>query len=513
MENAVAIAREICSLPISLDNCWKITSAYPSMEDPQLILIHTNDHYDPEKVSHAPLQKIRGIIIDTKRKAIVVNSPGHEIVMTTHSPLKIAENGDLEFETVLKTSGTGDSYAYTVGTKRFKSGKYTIRLGYEGAILRIFKWEEKVFVATYKNLDGKTASIPGRPPFFQIFEDMTKGWLDLNSLYDHPSKSCIVAYNFLICHDCLKTVSSISDQFVIPTPYSVASEEGRDDCTCREHKFLPLGEETINVEIANKFLFPNKFADKDYGESLVPGEIKIIRDVNTYPAKITNIKFKPTEQIDERLHGGDFVMLYDEEEKTFYKIESPGYTFRRGVLFGSINFYNQFIKTISFFASSDANYIYKNNNFPYPLLSAMDKKGKGKKREMKPLPLATRRDKYIYVQTLYKLIMAPSIRKWVGVWMESYHRDINALASFFAKVEPTEEFRKENTVFTAKTYDVWMDLRGGHSNYHHKAPRIPNKEHIKELLYESRRISIGPLLSQFRSYLKKQSKETSTTNS
>lgn len=502
MEHAFNVARKVCNLPKSLDEFWKINSAYPSFEDPQLILIHTNDRYDPERVSHAPLRRIRGIIIDVKREIIVVHSTGHEVVLTVDTPLRFNEEDEsIELDTIISKPGSNDRYIQTHGTMKFSKKNVYIRPGFEGAILRVFKWNGVIFVATFKTLFGREASLPGRSTFYELYTKY--GGPDVEELYKTKAESCPMIHHFLICADELRSVSSITNNFVINSILSMCDELNKE-CPCSEynsdHGVLPVANTKITVDIANKYLFPAEFVEPKFIDpSIAPGELRLISK-NT-DGIITDVVFNPTGQEDKRLKGGDFVMIFDDETCTYYKIESAAYTFRRSALFGNINFYNQFIKTINFFVSSDPAYIMKNNKFPYPPIKGKAKRG----NKMENLPLITRQEKYAYVKALYKLILSPVLRHEVDGWMKKYEEDIKNLSHFFATVDPTPEFKEEfKKVFQTQTFEIWSELR---KDFTYRSPRVDKESvmerNIREALLNGRGIAISPILQQYRLYMKR----------
>lgn len=495
--HAFSVARKVCCLPSELDPFWKINSAYPSFEDPKLILIHTNKDYDPERVSHAPLSKIRGVIIDVEREVILVETTGHDEILTTNTPIQRCDDGSIEFETLISKAGSNDRFIYRVGTKKFN--RYFITPGFEGAILRIFKWNGRIFIATFKTLLGEETSIPGRPSFYDLYKRC--GGIPAEILYDMKSPSCNVVHNFLISTNELKTVSSFSNEFILVSYHTYCNVK-EEDCLCHEdkdHLSLPVAETSIDVNTANKILFPQKFIKKSsIDKSLAPGELKIVNDDAENPYKITDFIFNPTYQNDERLQGGDFVMIFDRDTNTFYRVESPAYTFRREALDGNINLYNQFIRTISYFSFNDAKHLFNNNTFSYPLIVDVSNKDNGKNKYHRILPINTRAEKHIYVQAFYSLVLSPPLRPQIKEWISKYHKDVSDLATFFANNIPTEEFIKANPIFTTKTIEVWKSFSG--NNIRNKDFLIKN---IKERLYDSKGISIGPLIAQYRKYSKK----------
>ena len=411
-----SVIRETLYLDPKYDELWDILSVYPeqksSSEPVQLALIHYNDKYDPDVRATSVIRNLRGTIVDVRNKIVYAESYGYPEALTALSPItaSIGEDGkpvSYEFETQLKVyhsdQNENEKPKLTFGTREFDASRCTFHVGYEGVILRVFKYAGRVFFATHKNLYGEKSFFGDahfgkiydrlRGPelrtgekigsFEQPFQEGSSGLFRSRLAY---SPYC---YIFLMVDNKIRVATTTRDNRIIFiamkemwSPMQHAKQPG--DCYfCEsEDDFVkpneviylkntysnpddkPLTRQSeIDVTLANAILFPDRFANHvaaqvaEPDNSTNPDKPRVSTLSNhkqlTYVYNDDNSKVLRVDYVapnttphDERLRGGDFVIMYYRTETgnmLLFHIESIPFNYRVKVTNNDPIYYHRFV--------------------------------------------------------------------------------------------------------------------------------------------------------------------------
>lgn len=168
----------------SLDECWDVIDIHPKDDNatPQLALAHYNDNYDSYNRMHEPLRRVRGIIIDLNTGAVVCDSYGHTQSLPCYEPIT-EEVSSSNPEGVIQISTEIAMYLNSIdvapeetakinfGLREFDKATTKLFLGYEGAMIRIFKWNGQVFFSTHRRIDASSSNWGGRKPFLNFINN------------------------------------------------------------------------------------------------------------------------------------------------------------------------------------------------------------------------------------------------------------------------------------------------------------------------------------------------------
>jgi len=261
-----------------------------------LILIHYNRKFDTKNPEHEPLKQIRDIIFDLNKQQIVAKS--NEFVE------KIEINEPLE-----EKDGT-----IIIGDKKFDGGKLFIQ--YESFSIMVFKHNKNIYISTYLTINrDKTFKCK------EIFINLSG--INIENLFGEEEYSPY-CYKFL--------VTNVFDEKVIYDGYSKMWENGTYETTV-EPKLRESGlaqfcgaklvnfelfnggdnlieQKPISVELANKIIYPLKYATID-NVNLLNRELYYKYNKSELVDVLFNNKGKDLCD-DIRTHGGDLVkMVHD----------------------------------------------------------------------------------------------------------------------------------------------------------------------------------------------------------
>jgi len=359
------IISSILGLPAELSKYWDILDSYPK-DNPELYLIHYNDNFDITNRVSEKLWNIRGVIVDINKKVVVANSHGYVESLPCNNEIVEDKDNIIIYTHIKKYFHKEEDAPYedakiTFGDRKFNKNNTFLYIGYEGAFVRIFKWKGKVFFSTHKKIDATTSHWKGRTAFYTLYK-MLNGPMDELFGDEDYSPYC---HLFLITHNDIRLCTSVRDNRILylgvnkmwedtyGTNYKLVIPkfvEQEDAFQTFDHGLIK--QPPVSVDIANKFLFPTKYAEKmpeDY--NAIYGEMVVYYDKQ---GNVTNIHYYGDKTDDERLNGGDFIILYTKLENgdiKSYKLESPGYAFRKSIVVEDPNLYHRFVIGMSdFFA-------------------------------------------------------------------------------------------------------------------------------------------------------------------
>lgn len=258
---------EILGLPREFENLLEIVD-----RDGPLHMVSLKEPSDA-------LYEIRGVVVDYEKRVIVCPSLGYDRIIRVENHLK-----EIDGKLIIPMNDNSLSFS-----------QYELFVGYEGALLRVYKYEGNVYISSYKAINCQKAKWGRGFSFLSLFLQYLKR--DPESLFG-KEKTYRHFYSFLLTHPSLRLSSSFSYNGLIllnsektPLPF-------------------PPGETIqyslpVSISIANQCLFPQN------------------------------------EGIDPRLSGGDFLMLRSDQGT--FRLESPAYQFRVKMTGGDPNMYNHFV--------------------------------------------------------------------------------------------------------------------------------------------------------------------------
>lgn len=444
---------------------WDVLEVYPKDPtlEPRLGLVHYNQDYDPYNRLHAPLAKVRGIIIDLKTGAIVCDSYGNTQSLPCNEPIIESEemlSVDTEVTMYLNSfeSAPEESAKTKMGIRQFNKSNTKLFLGYEGAMIRVFKWNNKVFFSTHRRIDASASDWGGRRKFSELYKDLNGP--DLESFFGEEPYSPY-CYMMLIAHNEIRLVTSTSDNRIIFIGVKKLWEENGPYQWDKEYQIkIPTASDTViiqpsvDVNIANKFLFPSKFAS-DVPENLDDDtkENEMIVDYDFSNNSVKDIYFKGGDVTSsEKLAGGDFIIMYTQNEKgetLVYRLESPAFEYRTEITGNDPNLYHRFVvEMVNFTKGNPEDLAEKYPNYVTE---------KGERMSLKEA-----KDRRAYWWSLYYDAVPPYYKDDVDKFYKRYITDVSRIAKFIKNeyldllsklADEKSEERKRVTIETQKRFD------------------------------------------------------------
>jgi len=527
--NAVkAFVGQALGIPMNLWTYWEIIDRYPA-DKPELALAHYTEDYDPYNRSHEPLRKIRGTVVDLTTGAVVADSYGYTQTLPVYGPLREFTSPDnpsgsiiLQTEVPLYFNRVEDAPEEAVklrmGDREFDQSTTRLSIGYEGVLVRIFKWKDQVFFSTHRRIDALRSGWGGRKPFYELYTKL--GGPDLKSIFGEEPYSPY-CHQFLVVDNEIRLATSTrdnrilylgvkkvwneeiyatesgpyawSDEFVLYVPQK--GEKSEPEVFSQEIDRAMFIQSSISVATANKFLFPQYYAPRIPASGEAAGynakENELIIDY-TDDGEVREVYFNPvSEQIsDERVIGGDFVIMYTQTpdgETIVYRLEPTAFEYRVMVTGNDPNMYHRFVTEMIHFTKGD----------PHDLLSKypryIDSSGQ--------LHLDEPVERRIYWWSLFYGAVAPAFKEEVDGYLQRYNDDIKKVADFivsdFPKIKDEEELKRINQ----NTRNRFTELRQIASDISRREKRRPHTV-LVNLLYKETGPSLYKMMSTVRNILR-----------
>ena len=478
------VAKALGLAPI-LNVLWDVIEVYP--KDPTLTpllgLAHYNQDYDPYNRLHAPLARVRGVIVDLKTGAIVCDSYGHTQSLPCNEPLTESSDGTISVSTEVTMylnsfeTAPEENAKTKMGTRDFDKSTTRLFLGYEGAMIRIFKWNNKVFFSTHRRIDASASDWGGRRKFSELYKELN-GPDPASFFGDEPySPYC---YMMLIAHNEIRLATSTSDNRIIfigmkkvwnETDYA---KEGGPYAWTQEFKIkIPDGSEksfafsennnhsliiqpSVSVDIANKFLFPSRYAN-DMPESYTNArDNEMVVEYELEGNEVKDIYFKGSgSTTSDKLAGGDFIIIYtqsSEGETLVYRLESPAFEYRVDVTGNDPNLYHHFVVQMVNFTKADVEDL--NDKYPHYVTENGEK-----------MSLKEAKDRRTYWWSLFYDAVPPFYKDEVDKFYKKYVTDVNHIAKFikdeYLNLLPklNEEKSEERKRISPETQKRFDDIR------------------------------------------------------
>jgi len=522
---------QVLAIPPYLWKLWDIIDVYPP-DRPTLALAHYTDGYDHYNRAHEPLRKIRGIIVDLNTGAVVASSYGYTQSLPIYAPLEEHHspedpNGSIVLQTEIGMyinrfeDAPEEPVKINYGAREFNKGTSKLSLGYEGVLIRVFKWNDQIFFSTHRRIDGYRSKWGGRELFYDIYKRLGGPNLeDQVTLFgDEPySPYC---HQFLVVDNAVRLATSTRDNRIL---YLGAKKVWDEEVYAQEsgpyawpgdfHLYLPklhqkeepevfsqdfdrsmIQQSEVDVATANKFIFPYNFAPRvpksGKAAEYDAKENEMLIDY-TQDGKVNEIYFNPiTEDIaDERLTGGDFVILYTrtpQGETIVYRLEPVAFDYRMRVTQNDPNMYHHFVTEMVLFTKSDPRDLL--NKFPH----YSDSEGQFQLND----PDSRQR----YWWSLYYGAIAPAYKDEVDGFFVQYNRDIRNVAKFimhdYYNITDEEELKRINEN-TRRRFD---NLRQIASDVSSREGRSPFGI-VVSLLYKETGLSLYKMISTVRNIMR-----------
>lgn len=243
-------------LNIDNNNSWDIIDSNGSLS-----LIHYNDDSNLLKYGH-----LRGMVIDTDKKKIVCKSYEYtptavldELTIHSDNKLYITDTAGLEHV--------------------FEQSQLNIKRGFDGTIIRVFKYNGKVYHSTHRRLDI-TRSRWGNSIFFKQMYQQLNGPTD-DELFDPQELSSPYVYIFLIVHPDILNVTKepITNGYIVYLGNKVIDHSSTENGKKLNIKTPP----NLTITEANhhlRFGFQDQFDDSKLDKRMRPGEFVILYKLN-----------------------------------------------------------------------------------------------------------------------------------------------------------------------------------------------------------------------------------------
>jgi len=406
-----------------------------------------------------------------------------------------------------------------LGVRDFDKASATLFLGYEGAMVRLFKWNGQVFFSTHRRIDASRSNWGGRTSFFELYKKLGGPEIDTFFGAEPYSPFC---YMLLVAHNEIRLATSTRDNRIIfigvkkvwdeekyaseGKPYSWSGElkpkipsipvvNQNTFSTNLDHSMIV--QPSVDVATANKFLFPNQFA-KDIPTTNEAAQYnakdhEILVDYNDAGNAVNEVFFKrlPQRIADEKLAGGDFIILYTKSadgNTIVYRLESPAFQYRVEITGNDPNLYHRFaVEMVNFYKAEP-----KTLKDTYP--QYISDQGLS-------LSLDQPNDRQIYWWSLFYDAVPPSYKDEVDTYFKRYDNDINKVATFIMSEYPriirmdslSEELKRMNE----NTKRRFEDLRTKALASAHANGQSPHTA-IRNMLFKETGPSLYKMISTVR---------------
>lgn len=427
-------AKKILDLPDYLDKYWDIADTWPKQEEdsiPDLILAHYNELFDPNNRMHDPLRCVRGIIIDTHTGSIVANSYGYTEDLNSTGPL-VEDSESISIETTMpqykKTmeEAPQETPTFVDGVLTIPKSDIRVFVGYEGAMVRIFKWNGHVFFSPHRKIDGRTSFWGTNETFYDMYQRY--GGPPVESFFDDEETSPF-CYIFLVVDDVMQVSGTIATRGLVfigvkqmwdQEKMASAGEpyEHTGDFVIRpphvggaDSKIIMQSD--ISVNLANKILYPQRFASQAPYPTL---ENEILISYDDSFNHVDNVFYEPYTSL---TIGGDFVLVYHLQQDgstIVYRLKSSAFIYRSQVMGEDPNPYRRFVVDMQTFNRESAEKIKQT----YPEYAVNGH----------VIPLNNTADRQMYWWNIFMDAVPPAKRKDAKTFLTRYHDDMKKVSHY-----------------------------------------------------------------------------------
>jgi len=291
-------------LGLEINESWEIVSEYES-----LVMVHYSETADMFQYG-----ALRGVVLDRATKKIVSYSYPHATKLVSDRLSEEISEGCRLVKLSPEVSLT--------------SGDMKIRMGFEGPLFHLFKWNGKVFHSTRRRLEAENSRWGKSTTFEKIFHEL--GGPSDEDLFDPTKKYSPY------CHT-----------FILNSPDVLVASKN----TCRSLIYLgsrkmysvsPYPEEEMDWELRTPKIKP---FDPNSTEGIMRSPELTVEEANAYlysgfynPGKLA--------LSDPRLLPGEFIIVQAGEN--MYRVESSSYNWRSNMRNNNPNFYHRFFELIDY---------------------------------------------------------------------------------------------------------------------------------------------------------------------
>ena len=260
-------------------------------------------------------RNIRGIIVDVVARIVVCASFGYTPTANV-GKLKSGEDGHYH---LVDTDG-----AY----HNVNPAQMSIKLGYEGTIMRIFKHGGTVYHSTHRRIDSSRSRWGNSPSFKELYHQL-KGPAN-EELFSPESTHSPYVYIFLIVHPTVlvATKESVGEGYIVYLGAKIMWE------TC------PYPEAILDLE--------QKLPTGDHIRS--PGELTLEQANHHLQYGYSSDPIAPSSGVEDvRLRPGEFVMLYyqnEEGNQDLLKVQGIPYWWRSNIRNNDPNLLHRFYQLV-----------------------------------------------------------------------------------------------------------------------------------------------------------------------
>lgn len=418
----------LLNIPHHLGNYWQILDSYAN----RFYLIGTVDNerqpIDFSKQDHLEhLRDLQGIVYDAKTNRFVLPAWKHQVKYQVDSPL---EENEFHYSFHAKMINTQKP---CVNDLMFDKEKTQFFVGYEGPIIRIWKWEGQIFVSTLKKIQWKNSILPSsNKTFIDAYKELNG--VDVNTIFGEDDSSPYII-NFQMCHRDVNYLSSRQEHCLIYAGIQIRSGfTGTIDPFIFENTYNTRVSQPISIDQVNKILFPKQ--NVFFVDSLMEGETNLIFDDTD---NLVDVECNPNPSDDLRLDGGSYIILYDSTTATFIQLMPPSYLYRRQMLNRTINLYHKFFTEMATYCQKSEKEYETDEPAVY--------------WDGKVLPTTSQKQKMEYWWTLFFYCVSPHHRKEVITFMDRLHDDLSVINTQFKHED------EANILLYKKGQDLFNILR------------------------------------------------------
>jgi hypothetical protein len=339
------IVAQVIGKPVALED-WDIIDSVNIGVGEDLVLAHYTDECDDLE----NYGKVRGVVVDIKRKFIACKSFGYSPIATTNH-LSLSPDGSLS---VIDNDNN---------KHMFPAGQFTVRRGYEGVIIRVFKHGGKVYSSTFRRLNIAKSRWGSAKTFLEMYKEC--GGPDFETLFDSAAQWSPFVWIFIVVHPQLLTASkqNVGEGYVKllgierlwdPTKPPGGLDVKQVEQVARDD--VKVAAETFG-SVAKGVTYPVSLTIDEANQHLTTGWYD--------PKTMIDIK-----QQDERVTPGEFLFVYGYQVPvgqlgqvgtqfitSILRIQSHAYTWRANIRDNDPNIKHRFYDLMRVLESPDAKQI------------------------------------------------------------------------------------------------------------------------------------------------------------
>ena len=364
--------RKTVSSVLGIENsaAWDIVSFDP---EHNLYMVHHKAEADLIEYG-----QIRGIVIDSEAKAIVCQSYGYSpTVVTNHMVI------DSDTNMVKLTDNNGENHV-------FDPTMTTIKAGFEGTLITVFKHGGKVYRTTRKRLDASRSRWGDSETFLNMYWSL--GGPADEVLFTPKSDYSPYCHSFIAVHPDVLVVSkdNIGTGYLVylgPKPMWSVSY---DECPYKQTQedgslFEGVTQEQFDKDerpnagwIDDTLMTPATISDADESDIcdsaypiFLPPDLSI-DEANKHLKFGFYNKFEGWDSLDKRLLPGEFLVLTTDEGKML-RVESEAYSWRSAMRDNDPNLFHRFFQLVNgSYLKHDTDESKAHYDKLYPTFSAYD---------------------------------------------------------------------------------------------------------------------------------------------